>query len=182
MRIIQGMLRGRLLTVPSHIRPASTRLKKSIFDVIGEEVTGASILDLFAGSGALGIEAISRGALRAHFVDMRKACAAVIRENLTALGLLVQGVVSVKDASRAIKNLSQKGESFRIVFLDPPYYQGMLKKALQTIDEYAIVAPSGYIVGLCYRNDSYPRQLVHFEMIQEKDYGQSRLLVYRRRR
>jgi 16S rRNA (guanine966-N2)-methyltransferase len=120
MRVIGGQFRSRRLkTLPSlALRPTPDRLRETLFDVLGAEVEGAIFLDAYAGSGAVGIEALSRGAARAIFIEADRAAAALIRENLAALGLEARAEVV---HGRALKRLPQYAA--RIVFLDPPYDQ-----------------------------------------------------------
>ena len=134
MRIVGGRLRGRPLGGPksSAIRPTADRLRESLFNILvhahGDPITGARVLDLFAGTGALGIEALSRGAAFALFVDDGAHARALIRENVAALGL--GGVTRIfrRDATRL--GAVHPVEPFSLAFLDPPYGQGLAEKAL----------------------------------------------------
>ncbi len=129
MRIVGGALRGRKLTGPKSlsIRPTSDRLRETIFDILAHAYPGsiedASVIDLFAGAGALGLEALSRGAARALFVDQGAEARALLRQNIEALGL--GGVTRVfrRDATRL--GLAPKAERFGLAFLDPPYGQNL---------------------------------------------------------
>jgi 16S rRNA (guanine966-N2)-methyltransferase len=134
MRIVGGRLRGRPLggPKPSAIRPTADRLRESLFNILvhahGDPITGARVLDLFAGTGALGIEALSRGAAFALFIDDGADARALIRENIAALGL--GGVTRIfrRDATRL--GAVHPVEPFSLAFLDPPYGQGLAEKAL----------------------------------------------------
>lgn len=181
MKIIRGGLKNRMLKVPQNIRPASFRIKKAIFDLINQEIIGKKVLDLFAGSGSLGIEALSGGAMSVTFVDLRRACIKTIMTNIISLKLSSRSEVFLKDSFKTIKDFYNRGRSFDVIFLDPPYYKMMAKKALQTISEYDILAPSGYIVTLCYQNEGMQLKYGHFELILTKNYGQSMVLIYRKK-
>jgi 16S rRNA (guanine966-N2)-methyltransferase len=134
MRVVGGALRGRTLAAPQSqaIRPTADRLRESLFNILahayGDPASGARVLDLFAGTGALGIEAVSRGAAFALFVDDGAEARALLRENVTALGL--GGVTRIfrRDASKL--GPAHPLEPFTLVFLDPPYGQGLGEKAL----------------------------------------------------
>ena len=150
MRIVGGALRGRTLKGPkSHaIRPTSDRLRESIFDILAHAydnpVAGAAVIDLFAGTGALGLEAISRGAARALFVDNGSEPRALLRENIEALGL--GGVTRVfrRDATRL--GLAPPGETFTLAFLDPPYDKGLASPAIEELVRGGWLSPGALLV------------------------------------
>ena len=121
MRVIAGVHGGRRLRAPAGLdtRPTSDRVREALFSVLGAEVEGARVLDLFAGSGALGIEALSRGAAEATFVDAAEASVRCVRSNLEALGLRAE--VRRGDAAAFLKSASVRGHVYDLVFLDPPY-------------------------------------------------------------
>jgi 16S rRNA (guanine966-N2)-methyltransferase len=180
MRISGGVFKSRQLSVPSGSRPVSFRVRKSCFDIVGDQIPGRKVLDLFSGSGALGIEAISRGAREAVFVEAKAASLAVIRRNIISLGLGSVSRLIRKDSFLAIAHFFKRKEYFDLLFLDPPYYKGMLRKALQALEEYDIVAPSGYIIGFCYLKDDFLKKSEKFSLISRRNYGQTSLLIYRR--
>ncbi|UCD15958.1 MAG: 16S rRNA (guanine(966)-N(2))-methyltransferase RsmD [Candidatus Omnitrophota bacterium] len=178
MKILKGNLRGRNLVCPAHIRPVSMRVKKSCFDILSGQFKSAHVLDLFAGSGALGIEAISQGAATAVFVDIKKSCIDAIKKNLLRLKLLPQAKAYLKDAAVAVKDCYLRRRKFDFIFIDPPYYEGMLIKTLQILEEHDILAPSGYIVGFCYIKDDFLKESSKFLLVEHRKYGQSQLLIY----
>jgi len=181
MRVIRGRLKRKSLKVPPNIRPTFFRIKKAIFDLLDQELTDKIVLDLFAGAGSLGIEALSCGAREVVFVDIKKGCVKTIIANLSLLKLTANTCVYLKDASKAIKDFYKKRKKFDIVFLDPPYYGSMIKKALQTLSEYDILTPSGYIVVLCYHKEDFKRINLPFLPIFTRRYGQSLLLIYKKK-
>jgi 16S rRNA (guanine966-N2)-methyltransferase len=134
MRIVGGSLRGRTLAAPKSmaIRPTADRLRESLFNILahayGDPVSGARVLDLFAGTGALGLEALSRGAVFALFVEEGAEARALIRENVAALGLGGVSRIFRRDATRL--GQAHPIEPFSLVLLDPPYGQGLAEKAL----------------------------------------------------
>ena len=139
MRIVGGRLRGRTLAAPRSqaIRPTADRLREALFNILmhayGDPVTGARVLDLFAGTGALGLEALSRGAAFALFVDDGAEARALLRENVEALGLAAATRIFRRDATKL--GPAHPLEPFSLVFLDPPYGKGLAEKALVSARE-----------------------------------------------
>jgi 16S rRNA (guanine966-N2)-methyltransferase len=150
MRIVGGSLRGRALEAPASrsIRPTSDRLRESLFDILahahGDPVSGAVVADLFAGTGALGLEALSRGAARAIFIDDGAEARALLRANIETLGL--GGVTRVLRRDAAKLGLAPPGETFSLVFLDPPYGKGLASRALASLAAGGWLAPGALIV------------------------------------
>ena len=181
MKILTGTLKGRTVQCPPHIRPVSSRVRKACFDIIGDYLQGTSVLDLFAGSGALGIESLSWEAGRAVFVDIKRRNIEVVKKNIYPLKLAQKSRLYVKDAFKAIKDFHARGEQFDLIFLDPPYYQGMVRKALQNLEEYDIVTPLGFIVGFSSVKDEYPEQTRNFTLTVRRHYGQTLVLMSKKR-
>ena len=129
MRVITGIARGRRLKEPNGMetRPTTDRVKEGIFSSIQFEVEGRKVLDLFGGTGQMGIEALSRGAAHCTFVDLQKQAVAIIRENVNSTGFADQSTVIQGDA---LAYLSRCREKFDLIFLDPPYESGLLEKAM----------------------------------------------------
>jgi 16S rRNA (guanine966-N2)-methyltransferase len=150
MRIVGGALRGRSLSAPRSqaIRPTSERLRESVFDILahrfGDPASGANVIDLFAGAGALGLEAISRGAARTLFVDDGAEARALLRANIEALGL--GGVTRIfrRDATKL--GAAPPGEQFSLAFLDPPYGKDLATPALIALVEGGWLAPGAVVV------------------------------------
>ena len=138
--------------MPSGIRPTQGIARKALFDILGQDLEGITMLDLFAGSGAVGLEALSRGAKKVTFVEKDPKCAAVISENIGLLpiekaddGARPYDIVQT-DAFAATKLFSRQSKSFDVVFIDPPYGRGLAKKALKTLDAYDILHPNCTVV------------------------------------
>ena len=150
MRVVGGRLRGRALAGPKSqaIRPTADRLRESLFNILvhafDDPVTGARVLDLFAGTGALGIEALSRGAAFALFIDQSAEARALIRENVAALGLGGASRIFRRDATKL--GPAHPLEPFSLVFLDPPYGQGLAEAALASARTGGWFAPDALIV------------------------------------
>ncbi len=147
MRIGSGELRGRKLFAPKGMetRPTSARLKKSLFDVLSPEIGGARVLDLFAGAGALGIEALSKGAATAVFVERARRAADAIRRNLETLDLESRSSVMAMDVRVALGKLRGSAGSFDIVFADPPYRSSDLESVLASCGEAELLSPEGVV-------------------------------------
>ncbi len=149
IRIIGGARKGRKLRTigGSRLRPTTDRVREAIFDILGDRVRGASVLDLFAGTGAMGIEALSRGAIRAVFVESHRPMTRVIRENLEG-GEGVRGTSRIigADVRRALRILERAGERFDIVFLDPPYGRGMALGSLKELSKSPILNEDARVV------------------------------------
>jgi len=180
MRILAGIHKGKSINVPRGIRPVSLRLRKACFDILGREVSNKRILDLFAGSGSLGLEALSRGANRVVFVDDNKRSLMSVGKNIQMLREAHRSSLCFKDAFMAVRDFYRERQQFDFIFLDPPYYHSILTKALQALEEYDIVARFGYIVGFCYKKDDYCKMSKVFSLIVCREYGQSLLVIYRK--
>src|SRR2546430_699252 len=134
LRVSGGEARGRRLKAPKNIRPTQGMVKQAIFNMVGARIEGANVLDLFAGSGALGIEALSRGAVSVTFVDQEPRGLAILRQNLDALGFKDRARVVRADVVRWLEASPDSVRSADFVFLDPPYDDVVLAKALRVLD------------------------------------------------
>jgi 16S rRNA (guanine966-N2)-methyltransferase len=177
VRIVGGRLRGRALHAPASraIRPTSERLRESIFDIIAHRhdgVEGARVVDLFAGSGALGIEALSRGAEFALFVDNGSEARALLRANVEALAL--GGMTRIWRADAARLGKAPAGPAFTLAFLDPPYAEGLAGPALAALVVGGWLAPGALVVveEAAKAEITAPAGL---EAIDERIYGDTRI-------
>jgi 16S rRNA (guanine966-N2)-methyltransferase len=148
MKVIGGAARGRKLKVPKGltVRPTAARVKESLFNILPHDFSGLRVLDLFAGSGNVSIEALSRGAVEAVLVDESARSAAAIRENLTRLELNRRAQVWVAPVARSLRKLDKAGEKFDLIFLDPPYDKGLVTTTLEAIGKSSLLNPAGGIV------------------------------------
>lgn len=176
MRILTGNIKGKNLDQPNGIRPTQNVVRKALFDVLGG-VDGLSFLELFAGSGAVGLEAISRGAKELVFVEYNSECVRAIQKNIDALNLR-SCTLFQKDAEAAIKSFHQEKKSFDIIFLDPPYYKDIPKNILHTLGAYDILSPDGLIVVQHVQKDTLPVALGDLTLLREKKYGKTFLSFY----
>ncbi len=175
MRIISGSFKSRLIQYPKieATRPLSDRMKETIFNVLGDAVQDQKVLDLYAGSGSFGLEAISRGARRVYFVDEEKIACQVIRENLRSLGIDTGShPVFMLPITRALKNCQNHHEKFNLIFVDPPYNKGLVKKTLRQLERFDIVQKFGKIIIHRSHKEDLPT-LEKFQLIKEKQIGQA---------
>jgi 16S rRNA (guanine966-N2)-methyltransferase len=184
MRIVGGRLRGRALAAPKSqgIRPTADRLREALFNILvhayGDPVSGARVLDLFAGTGALGLEALSRGAAFALFIDAGAEARALLRENIAALGL--GGVTRVFRRDAAKLGAAHPVEPFSLVFLDPPYRQGLGERALAAAQAGGWLAP-GALAVVEEAADAGFVAPAGFDELERRRYDDTVLIVLRYR-
>lgn len=149
MRVIAGSARRLLLKAPDGMdtRPTADRVKESLFNMLNPDLYGCAFLDLFSGSGAIGIEALSRGAQRAVLVDASMECAGIIKQNLEVTRLGENAEIINEDVYAAIERLGRRGDKFDIIFMDPPYAAGYYVPVMEAIKKADILAAEGYIVA-----------------------------------
>ena len=183
MRVVGGTLRGRALLAPSSqaVRPTSDRVRESLFNVIAHAhphaLTGR-VVDLFAGTGALGIEALSRGCTSGLFVDSSTEGRGLLRENIDALGLGGRAKISRRDAT-ALGPLTRE-EPFGLAFLDPPYGKGLGERAVASLVEGRWLA-HGALLALEERKDAVPKALAGFERVDLRVFGATEIGLFVRR-
>lgn len=179
MRVISGRAKGVVLKTPDGMltRPTSDRVKEAMFSIIQFDLPGAKVLDLFGGSGQLGIEAISRGASAAVFVDAREEACRLIRSNLVKAKMEEQGKVIRSDYADYLKRCKEK---FRIIFLDPPYAEVFLEKSLNTIAEIDILESGGIIIAERPLGKDLLCDFPGFSRSRDYKYGSTLLTVYRK--
>lgn len=175
LRVISGSRRGRkLLTVKGmRTRPTADRMRESLFSILSGQVIGATILDLFAGTGALGIEALSRGATSAVFIDKEKAALSIIGRNLEICRLGDQSKVLRWDIATNLKCLEGKEPKFDMVFMDPPYDQGLVQKTLVNLYQSNSVTNGAIVVVEHSPAEPVPENLFGFEMRDQRRYGRT---------
>jgi len=148
MRIISGTLKGRKLAGPggAALRPTSDRVKESMFNIIGAEIEGKVVLDLFAGTGNLGIEALSRGAKSAVFVEKSRQALRLLEKNLSTCQVGNRSEVLFKEAIQAIGHLKGRGACFDLIFVDPPYEKGLIECTLEKLLRQKIYSDNSLLV------------------------------------
>ena len=185
MRIIGGRYRGKALAAPgavggraAHLRPTSDRVRESLFNLLAHgpydgAPEGRRVLDLFAGTGALGLEAMSRGATRAIFVDDHGPSRALIRTNVEALGLMGATKIWRRDATNLGPN---RDAPYDMIFLDPPYRKGLGQKALTSARDGGWIADGALIIYECAADEDPPE---FHDLMDERKYGETRILIAR---
>ncbi len=173
MRIISGTSKGRRLATPKNraIRPTSDRVKESIFNILGNEVEGKVVLDLFAGTGNLGIEALSRGAKKAVFVEKGRQALSLIHRNLSQCGMDGRFEILPKDVTRSIGILEQRGEAFDLILIDPPYAKGLIQKTLLKLNSSRIHHKDSMIIIQHDRRESIPVLFEGWTLIRQRRIG-----------
>ena len=179
MRVITGKARGIQLKTPEGMltRPTADRVKEALFSIINFDLPGAAVLDLFGGTGQLGIEALSRGAASAVFVDQREDACRIIRENLRRTKLESQGRVVRSDY---LDYLRRSREKFDIILLDPPYAEVFLENALNCITEIDILQTGGIIVAERPVEKELPFEFEGYTRSRDYKYGRTLLTIYRK--
>ncbi|MCL5885190.1 MAG: 16S rRNA (guanine(966)-N(2))-methyltransferase RsmD [Deltaproteobacteria bacterium] len=178
MRIVAGEWRGRALFAPrgSAVRPTADRVREAIFDLLGDRVVGAAVLDLFAGTGALGLEALSRGAQGAVFVESAPAVFAALRRNIKTLG--ARGAETLPmDYRLAIRRLRAAGARFGLVFLDPPYGKGIAVAAAADVARAGLAAPGATVVVEDAARAAAGNFPAGWAVALERRYGDTRVVL-----
>lgn len=185
MAIGGGVWKGRVLVNPKGpaIRPTRAEVRAALFNILGPRVQGAMVLDLFAGSGALGLEAVSRGAGHAVFVDHSHFCTDAIRASAAALGASATVTILRQDALAAIRQLAVAGQRFDLVLADPPYEDPRGTKTLQAVVDHVILAPVGVIILESTRRTVLPPSVAGrsgrgLQHVRTARYGDTTLTVY----
>ena len=179
MRVITGSARGVTLKTPEGMvtRPTTDRVKEAMFSIIHFEIPGADVLDLFGGTGQLGIEALSRGAKSAVFVDAGEPACRLIRENLKRTRLEAQARVVRSDY---LAYLERTKEQFDIILLDPPYAEVFLESAIKKITEIDILRQDGIIVAERPLGKELPWEFPGYDRSKDYKYGNTLLTIYRK--
>ena len=174
MRVITGTARGRRLKTPENfdIRPTTDNVKESVFNIIQFDIEGRRVLDLFAGTGQLGIECLSRGAAEAVFIDENTAAVKIVKENLKTCGFTA--AVLQQDALSYLRHCGR----FDLVFVDPPYDSGLYESVLETINSVDILSDGGIILCESRREKTLPDMRVPYRKKKEYNYGRVKLTVY----
>ncbi len=179
MRVISGSARGRKLIAPDGFdtRPTTDRVKESIFNIISPFLPAGSVLDLFSGSGALGIEALSRGSSKAVFVEKNKSALEVTRKNIELARVSDRAKVISDDA---LSFLDKTADKFDMIFLDPPYNTGLLCESIAKISKNNLLYPGGIIVAESEYMGEEPTE-EHFDIIKRAKYGKTTVFVLQHR-
>jgi 16S rRNA (guanine(966)-N(2))-methyltransferase RsmD len=181
MRVIAGTSRGRRLTMfeGDNVRPTPDRVREALFSILQSKLGSFSdikVLDLFAGSGALATEALSRGAAFAFLVEKDRSAESVIRKNLALCQFEEKTTLLVKDALRCLHEFPS--DTFNLIFLDPPYAKGLAELALLEIEKQGILADNGIICAETGANESLPEKVGSLQRIDQRRYGSIMINFY----
>jgi 16S rRNA (guanine966-N2)-methyltransferase len=179
-RVTAGASRGRQLKTPPGrtTRPTTSLVREALFNIIGDSIRGARVLDLFAGAGTLGIEALSRGAASATFVERDRSCATIVAENLAATGFAQQGDVASVDAIDWLRSHASDLATYNLLLVDPPYRDGAsLTATLEALDR-APLRDQALLVVEHYRGQPLP-SMERLKEVRQRDYGGTRLTFFR---
>lgn len=184
MRVIAGSAKGKRLKAKEGLvtRPTSARVREAIFDILAPYLEGSSFLDLYAGSGAVAIEALSRGAGRAVLVDHDPTCRRLAESNLRLAGLSRKAEVRCRDVGEALLAMGRKGEKFDLVFLDPPYQEELVDKTLKMILLAGVLRDGGLVLAEHGRRETVPGEVGTLQKLKHYRYGDTMLSLYRQKK
>ena len=180
MRIITGDFKGRRLEMPenNYIRPTTEKVKEAIFSIIAGNLEDAVCVDLFAGTGNLGLEALSRGAEKCYFADNSRESLDLIKRNIAMCKADEWSTVIPGDFEKVLTRLGERGEKIDIFFLDPPYKKGLYERCFELIREFDLLAEEGIIIAEHNVRDKLAEELYGFEIIKERSYGTVAISIY----
>lgn len=184
MRVVSGSAKGRQLKSPktAGTRPVMDRVKTALFDILAPRIAGVRFLDLFAGTGGIGIEALSRGASAATFIELSPEIVKLVRENLAITGLTAQAEVLRADAFKFLQSAAASGQRYDIVYVAPPQWEGLAAQAVARLDAHPLTKPGGLVIA-----QIHPRERSDFEelpalsllrLTDERRYGSTLLMFF----
>lgn len=181
MRITGGRVKGRILSSPKGllIRPTSDRVREAIFNILGQDLSGLSVLDIFSGTGSLGLEALSRGAGYAVFIDRLRESIDLIKKNIDLCGYGDSGMTLMRDLTRGIPwehPLMMK--QFDLVFLDPPYSKNLATPILAGLSKEKRLSNDARVIVESDKAESLPLSFPHLEMVDARVYGDTKISIY----
>ena len=180
MKVISGILKGRNIEGYNNIgtRPTMDRVKESLFATIQNNLKNSLVLDLFAGSGQLGIEAISNGANLCYFIDNNKEVIQVLNKNITSLNIKSHSKVILSDWKKAINEFSKQNIQFDLIFVDPPYDYNVYEKILDKVSNLNLLTENGLII-LEHSNLTFKESYNNLTLYKEKKYGNKSVNIYK---
>ena len=183
MRIIAGSAKGIRLKTPKgmNTRPTADRVKESVFGILANRPIDAEVLDLFAGTGNLGLEALSRGAASALFIDKQAQSIKIMMENAILTDLAGLAIICREDVLQALRRLGNEGKSFDLIFCDPPYNLGLAPKVLQMLDTSHVLREEGVLVLEHSRHEKLPEGLKRIVAYRSEFYGETVVSFFTRR-
>lgn len=181
MRIIAGERRGRKLVEweDEAIRPMRDFVRTAMFNILSDFVPDAAFLDLFCGTGSVGLEALSRGARSCTFVDHSPDACGIVRRNLDLLDFLSRGDVVQSDAVHAVETLSRLGRRYDLAFIGPPYYHGLVAQALEALGDGRLLGPDPVVVAEIHSTESIGDAYGRLTAVDRRRYGDNQLWFFR---
>ncbi|HET7343494.1 MAG TPA: 16S rRNA (guanine(966)-N(2))-methyltransferase RsmD [Methylomirabilota bacterium] len=181
MRIIAGALKGQRLVTPrgATTRPTADQVRIALMDTLAPRLPGARVLDLFAGAGGVGLEALSRGAAHATFVEQDARAVAALRDNVAALGVGAAARVKRGDVLRELQALHQAGERFDVVFLDPPYESGLVESTLESLGGGGLLLGEGWVIAQHFTKRPPAERIGALFAFRTRRFGETTLTFYR---
>ncbi|RKD34374.1 16S rRNA (guanine(966)-N(2))-methyltransferase RsmD [Thermohalobacter berrensis] len=181
MRVITGTAKGHKLKAPKGLetRPTTDRIKESLFNILGKIPGNSIVLDLFSGTGNIGIEFLSRGADECYFIDYSSECIKIIKENLSNTKLLNKSYVYKNKVGRAIEILGKKNVKFDFIFMDPPYNKGFAEPTLNKIAEHKIIKHNGIVIVEHRTNTILPEKVHNLIKVHSREYGNTTISFYK---
>lgn len=181
MRITGGKVKGRHLASVKglSIRPTSDRVREAVFDLIGQHWEGKRVLDLFAGTGSLGLEALSRGASEALFVDYSPYALKLLKKNIERCGFAHCSKIMRRDLGKTIPGKHPFGKNFfHLLFMDPPYRKNLIPKVVGHLGVSSLLSPGALMVAECAKRENPPSRIHPFVMNDTRIYGDTRITIY----
>lgn len=180
MRVIGGEAKGKTIKTlrGQEVRPTSDLVREALFAIIGSRIEGAVFLDLFAGSGSVGIEALSRGAKETIFIDENPKCIKMIRENLAGCALKEKGRIYQSESLRFGGSSRLKPRSLDIIFIDPPYGVDLAQKALMLIDKKEVLTEGSWVIVEHFHKTRFLKELINLKLFKERRFGTTQLSFY----
>lgn len=188
MRVIGGAAKGRRVgfkaafskrTENDSLRPTSSKVREAIFDILRDELPGAAFLDLYAGTGGVGIEALSRGAGKVTFAESKAMRVKMINELISIFHFEDRAIVVNEDAGRFLKKELDRGHKYDIIYLDPPYHSDELMKILPLVGEWGILEESGTVIAEHFSKTAIPDVVGRLKLVKKYRYGDTILTRYR---
>lgn len=181
LRVISGKVRGLKLDTPKNqdVRPTTDRVKESLFNMINPYIRESNVLDLFAGTGSLGIECLSRGAKNCVFVDKSRESINIVKSNVKKARVENESTILNIDFKDAVKRLSTQNQKFDVIFMDPPYYENMFIDCLKSIDELNLLHEDGIIVVEHDTKDQFEETIGRLVKTRDKKYGNTTMTFYK---
>ena len=180
MKVISGLLKGRIIEGYNidGTRPTMDRVKESLFGSIQNNIKNSIVLDLFAGSGQLGIEAISNGATKCYFIDNNNEVIKILNKNITNLNIKDKSVILLSDWKKSLNDFSKKNIKFDLIFVDPPYNYDVYEKILTKVQELNLLSADGLII-LEHHNLKLKEKYNNLILYKEKNYGNKSVNIYK---